>query len=335
MKKTAFDMLRITICLAAIAWLARGVSGREVASMLQHADWPLLGAAIVLFTLTPVFQALRLKLMLASRGMNLDATESLRLALAGNFLNYAAPLGSTAGDVYKAVRLARFESGGIEAAVIVMADRAIGLATLLGSVALISLAGGSESPLTALRGHMLVGCGVMGLGGILVAAVPAGVFVRWETRCGSRAAAARAVRVASTIHRLTRTPTTLLWAVLTTLAIQVAAAASFLCVALSLGFHVSPSDWTQLYAYFSAGEIVKALPGPPQGLGTMELAYATLFKGWAGPAQIVAAAMGIRLVGLVCSLPGAAMIGLAGAAAKPGPVRAGVRPALMATATQS
>ena len=79
----------------------------------------------------------------------------------------------------------------------------------------------------------------------------------------------------------------------------------FLLVALGLGFVIPATGLIDLYAYFSAGEIVKSIPGPPQGLGTMELAYRWFFGDWASASQIVSAALAIRLVGLVCALPGA------------------------------
>jgi uncharacterized membrane protein YbhN (UPF0104 family) len=115
-------------------------------------------------------------------------------------------------------------------------------------------------------------------------------------------------RVAAAMRVLLASPVALVLAVIDTLGIQMAAAGSFLCVALALGFRIDPSEWTALYAFFSAGEIVKALPGPPQGLGTMEMAYAYFFKSWAAPAQILSAALGIRAVALLCSLPGAAFL---------------------------
>ena len=55
---------------------------------------------------------------------------------------------------------------------------------------------------------------------------------------------------------------------------------------------------------FATGAVVQALPGPPQGLGTVELAYRYLFAAYGSVAQIVCLALGIRLMTLLCALPG-------------------------------
>jgi uncharacterized membrane protein YbhN (UPF0104 family) len=89
-----------------------------------------------------------------------------------------------------------------------------------------------------------------------------------------------------------------------TLVLQVAAAASFFCTGLALGLDLWQVSAWEVYAYFSTGEIVKAIPGPPQGLGTMELAYGFLFAGLGSSSQVVSAALAVRLVNLVWALPG-------------------------------
>ena len=59
---------------------------------------------LALFIHFPVVfpQAFRFRLMLAAQKIRMGYWECLKLSFAGNFLNFATPLGSNAGDVFKA-----------------------------------------------------------------------------------------------------------------------------------------------------------------------------------------------------------------------------------------
>jgi uncharacterized membrane protein YbhN (UPF0104 family) len=111
-------------------------------------------------------------------------------------------------------------------------------------------------------------------------------------------------RVDSTAVGLVRHKTILGGAILTTIVLQMIAALSFFLVAIALGFSANAGNAIEYYAYFSTGEVIKALPGPPQGLGTMELAYGYFFAPFGSLSQILYAALAIRVVALICSLPG-------------------------------
>ncbi|RMF83600.1 MAG: UPF0104 family protein [Planctomycetota bacterium] len=309
-RRIGVGLLKLTIAATAIAWVARGVAFDDVARIWSGADHSLLLGAVAVFLITPLLQAVRLRRLLRSQNIPTPIGESIRLAFAGNFMNFAAPIGSTSGDVYKAVYLSRRTRHGWEAAAITLIDRAIGLGTLLLSVTLIAQFSDPSGPLGRLRTYTaMLSIGL--LGGILLVIRAPQLGGRWTEsllrRLPRRDVVLRVVRVT---RSLLLSPRTVLAATMDTLGIQIAAAASFLCVALALGFRIGPADWTALYAYFSAGEIVKALPGPPQGLGTMEVSYGFFFASWAGASQILSAALAIRTVNLICALPGAALLSM-------------------------
>ena len=286
-------------------------------SVCQNSAAGLLLAAVVVFLAVPLLQAARLRYLLRAEGTEMDWPASVRLAFVGNFLNFAAPLGSTAGDVYKAYDAARHTRRKTEAAATVFIDRAIGLGTLLVSVGLIAALAAADSRLAPLRAYVLSLVGLMTIGGVVwfSPAIRGWDIVR---RLSARLPLSDQLRrIDSTARTLFTRPRVLLAAIGMTLALQIAAAAAFVCVAAGLGLRVNDASPLDLYAYFSAGELVKALPGPPQGLGTMELAYTYLFTGLGGAAQIVSAAFAIRLVNLVCSLPGIVLL-MVGRRAAPG-----------------
>lgn len=275
-----------------------------ISSIWQHSRKLLLLAAVGVFLLIPFLQAIRLQWLLAAQRVRMDFLDSIKLAFAGNFMNFAAPLGSTAGDVFKAWYVARRTPRGVEAGTTVFVDRAVGLGTLLLTVAAAALLNTSDERLAALRGHLIVLSTLLiaGVAFILLPPVRNSQKLRELTSRLPRGAALR--KIARTTRELLASPGLLLGAMGVTLVLQLLAAGSFLLLALALGFRVSPAEWVDLYAYFSSGEIVKAIPGPPQGLGTMELAYQYFFRNWAGASQIVSAAFAIRMVNLICSLPG-------------------------------
>ncbi len=287
--------------------------------------WLLAGIAV--FMAVPLMQGVRLRRVLRSERIEMGLWDSIRLAFAGNFLNFAAPFGSTAGDVYKAWYAARLTPRRTEAATLVFIDRLIGLVTLLLTVGLISVITPAAGPLGVLRPWL---AGMIGAG-----AVAAALWASPLRRLGAIRRLGRRLplreqlgRIDATARRLMSDRAALPVATGQTLILQTCAAAAFACVAVGLGMHVGLLNAWEVYAGFSAGEIVKALPGPPQGLGTMELAYGYLFAGMGGASQIVSAALAIRLVNLLCSLPGVAMLATGTARADMGePVKAAGQPA--------
>ena len=304
-RTVATNAIKAALAVVALWWVARGVSLSELAATWKAADRGLLAAAIAVFLVTPVLQGVRLRRLLVAQGSAISLSESIWLAFAGNFMNFAVPVGSTSGDVFKAAYLGRRMDDSWTVVVTTFTDRAIGVATLLFTVTGIALAAGPGSVLAPLRAPLV------GLSLTILAGVATLRFARLDERTARRFEklpfSALVSRTADAVRRSLESPRAVGLAILDTLGIQVAAAASFLLIAVALGFRLTPADGLDLYAFFSAGEIVKALPGPPQGFGTLEAAYGLFFREWATTSQIVSAAFAIRVVNLVCSLPGIAL----------------------------
>jgi len=91
---------------------------------------------------------------------------------------------------------------------------------------------------------------------------------------------------------------------LLTVLLQMLALASYFVVAIALTMKADAGNMLEYVAYFYTGALVQSLPGPPQGLGTVELAYRYFFAPYGSASQIVCMAFAIRLVGLICALPG-------------------------------
>lgn len=277
-------------------------------SIWRASDKALLVAALAAFLAVPLLQGARLQRLLAAHGVRMGTLESARLAFIGNFLNFAAPFGSTAGDVYKAWYATRGTDRKTEAAVVVLLDRVLGLVVLLLSVGVVALFAGAESRLAILRPYILTLIAIALVAGALWCLPPIrkpAVIRRLAAGVPHRAQLARIDQAARAMLTHWRS---LLQAALITLLLQGFAALAFVFVGTALGLRLGEVSPLSVYAWFSAGEIVKALPGPPQGLGTMELAYGFFFAGLGSTSQIVGAALGIRLVNLACALPGALLL---------------------------
>ncbi len=268
--------------------------------------------AVAIFSLAPFLQALRIRLLLRARDIDLAYWQSLKLSFAGNFLNFAAPLGSTAGDVFKAYYFSRYTHRKTEAMTIVFLDRIIGLGTLVAIVALITILSPADGRLAPLRAYMFA-LTVIGATATVAYITPqTRRLVRWDDILSRLPMSQQLIRIDHTAIALARDVRTVGAAIATSIVLQATAAASFLAVALAVGLSVDVGNVVEYYAYFSTGELIKALPGPPQGLGTLELAYGCFFAPFGSASQILCAAFAIRLVMLVCSLPGL-LIALVGA----------------------
>lgn len=275
-----------------------------LASILAGSSKPALALALLAFLATPFLQALRLHLLLRAARLGLGLRENIRLAFAGNFMNFAAPFGSTAGDVYKAVAVARSSGRPAEGATLVLFDRAVGLGTLLFSVAIFSLLSADERLLAA-RPYILT------LTILLMLGIAVYLHPLLRTRSGAlrltdRLPQAQTIRdIDALLQRSIRAPGPLVAAIATTLAIQMLAAGAFALVCTAIRLDIGAVGGVSLFSYFSTGEIIRALPGPPQGLGTVELAYRFFLAPCGSVSQILSAAVGIRMVNLLCALPGA------------------------------
>ncbi len=249
-------------------------------------------------------QALRFRWLLAAQKITVGYWECVKLSLAGNFLNFATPFGSNAGDVFKAYFVSLHTEHKTEAVTTVVLDRVIGLGSLLIVVAGITLLGPPGTRLDVLRPYML-GLIAIGVGGTALYFWPTWrkwwAKSRWLTTLPMIDHLKRVDRAA---HTLAGHTMTLVAAVLITIGLQLMALLAYFVVAVALGLDAHAGNILEYFAYFYSGVLVQALPGPPQGLGTVELTYRYFFAPFGSASQIVCMAFAIRAVVLICALPG-------------------------------
>ncbi|MEK6675178.1 MAG: flippase-like domain-containing protein [Planctomycetota bacterium] len=261
--------------------------------------------AVLIHAPVALLQAVRFVWLLGVQGIRMGYWQSVKLAFAGNFLNFAAPLGSNAGDVFKAYFASLHTTRKTEAVTTVVLDRVIGLATLVFVASLITLLSPSDNPLAKFRLYMATALAI-GAIGIVVYLLP------WPRRLLPRLLGSfhhpildQIRRVDQAARSLARHLGVVFAAVLVTAALQGLAMGAYFVVAIAVGMDAGRQNALEYYAYYAAGAVIQALPGPPQGLGTVELAYRYFFSSLGSPSQIVCMAFVSRAVVLFCALPGA------------------------------
>ncbi len=249
-------------------------------------------------------QAWRIQFLLAAQNIPMTYWECVKLSFAGNFLNFATPLGSNAGDVFKAYFVSLHTSRKTEAVTTVVLDRVIGLGTLILVVATITVLSPPGGRLGPFRNYLLT---------ILVVGA-AGTIAYFSTRVRrilprdslrKLPGSAQLQRVDQAARTLAARKWIVAGCVLITAALQAMAMGAYFVVARAMGLEAHAGNLLEYYAYFATGAVIQALPGPPQGLGTVELAYRYFLAPFGSPSQIVCFALAARLVVLVCALPGA------------------------------
>ena len=294
-----------TVAYAEVAQDEQGAPRVEygLKSVWRESDKGLLALCIVVFLPVAFFLGARLKLLLSVQDVHISLFEGIKLSFAGNFLNFAAPLGSNAGDVFKAYFVSLHTEHKTEAATTVFIDRVIGLGTLLLVVAVLTLASPGTSRLGELRWYVVSVILVGGAAGLAYLS-PLGSGLMAHRFMARLPGGRHLARIDGTVRSLARRPGVLVGAVLYTVTLQVIAIGAYFVVAQALGLRGGWSLLPEYYAYFATGAVVQALPGPPQGFGTVELAYRYLFAPFGGVSQIVSMALAIRLMTLICALPG-------------------------------
>ncbi len=270
----------------------------------QKSQKQLLLLALAIYFPIVFLQSLRIQWLLKAQEIKIGFVDAVRFSFAGNFLNFAAPLGSNAGDVFKAYFLSLHTHRKTEAVATVFYDRVVGLASLLFVVAMITLFSRPGSKLAEFRPYMLSMLG----GGIGLTIIYFAPPIRKHLLPGSMLKRIPMIdhirRADAAAHALLKHKGLVVCAILVTMLLQAIAVAAYFTIAISLAFNANLGNFLEYYTYFCTGVVIQALPGPPQGLGTVELAYSYFFKAFGSASQIICLAFAIRLLVLVAALPG-------------------------------
>ncbi len=274
-------------------------------SAMRQTDLRILALALLVFAPVPALQSLRLQMMLRAQEIHLSYWECVKLSFGGNFLNFAFPIGSTAGDVFKAYYTSLHTVRKTEAVTTILLDRIVGLSGLLVVAAVMSIFG-TDAPLLKRLG---LASGVM-----FVAVVIMALLCTWRRAVAlvprslpwKVPAAAQIKRIYAAADRLVHHKPMVLGSLLVAVVLQFIAVGTGVMCARAVSMDFSGDKIWDYFAYIGSGHVVAAIPIAPYGLGTMEAAYKAFFLGTYGTlSQLLCLAFWVRVILLVWALPGA------------------------------
>lgn len=307
-----FKVLRIVLAAAILFWIFAKLPIAEFKQVLRQsvAYWPWWLAGIALTWVGLLAASLRWYLLIRGQGVELSAIRVFRIFFIGQFFNSFLP-GSCGGDVVRAYYI--FSESPLkrtEAMSTVVADRGIGLLTLIGFSCLMlvwRLPDLLQDPRAQMAVAVMFGL-MMGAVVLLIALFHRNLFEQYalfKRLLGFSAAGAIIRRVYNAFYLYRAQPRTLIWSVL--LSLLNLAGLTFACAAFgqSLSLEVSLLEYFTLFPVIT---VVSAIPITPGALGVREGLFAELFAiTGTGIAAAVSLSLMVYMGGVLWSLFGGLM----------------------------
>jgi uncharacterized protein (TIRG00374 family) len=280
-RRTLLTAAKLALAAAILAYLVAQAHEGFSRLLQQSVSWPPLAAGILCTFAACTSSFLRWHLLIRAVGIDARLVDSLRLGALGLALNFVSP-GSIGGDFFKAIFLAHGQPGRrTEAVATVVADRVMGLLTMLVFASLGILASDlAVTPLAALRilcRAILTATAVSWAGALLL------LFVPWLT--GPRVSrwvhalpmvGGIAGRLLGAVQTYRGQKRMLLAAMGLSVLVAVFFISSYYFVAR--GLPIEEPSWTEHLVIVPVAGLVGAIPITPSGLGTLELAVEELYK---------------------------------------------------------
>lgn len=281
--------VKIALALAILCYLIIQARGAFAQLSEKAIEWPFLVAALVCSLATATLSFVRWHLLIRALGISVRLIDSLRLGSLGFALNFVSP-GSIGGDFFKAIFLAHGQPGRrTEAVASVVADRVMGLLTMLALASCGILATGllnAAAPSLRLLCQTILSAALVTWLGFALLMLVGGLSGAWI-----RGRAEAVPIVGKTIARLLGTVQVyrgrtrmLLGAFAASVAMALCFITTFYLVARGLPINEPP--WSEHLVIVPVAGLVGAIPLTPSGLGTTEFAIEELYKTMPGGDQI-------------------------------------------------
>jgi len=313
-KRLLVGLLKFGVSTAIIAYLVTKAVGdktfTDLADRPKH--WGVLAAALAACLVATLISFVRWKMLVKAVGIPLALRDALRLSFLGYLLNFVSP-GSVGGDLFKAVFLVRQHPTQRGAAIAsVLADRVIGLFSLMllcsGAILLFGQLQAANEVVRDICWGVL-GCTAAGAAGVAVLLWPGftrGGLARWLRSGGRLGPMFNSLLTA--VERYRARPSVLVIATLASLGVHVCSTLSVYLVARGMPGHV-PS-LADHFIIAPLAMLAAAMPFAFGGLGAFEGAFDLLymyvpvgaqFKGSEG----LIVAFGFRVITILIALIGA------------------------------
>jgi uncharacterized membrane protein YbhN (UPF0104 family) len=280
-RRTVLTVVKLLLGAAILVYLV--FKGRDAFAQLsaKTIDWPTLIAALFATLLMAGLSYVRWHILIRALGINARLVDSLRLGSLGFALNFVSP-GSIGGDFFKAIFLAHgHPEQRPEAIATVIADRVMGLLTMLLLASIGILAAGllnTDSANLKILYEMLLVMSAGVWGGFLLLIFLGGFTGPWIIgRVETIPIAGKTIaRMLGTVQVYRSRKLTLVAAFAVSLVMALCYVTSYWLVAEALPIR-APS-WPQHLTIIPVSGLVGAVPLTPSGLGTTELAIEEQYK---------------------------------------------------------
>jgi glycosyltransferase 2 family protein len=280
-RRTLVTVVKLVLGLAILVYLVFKARGSFAQLSNQRIDWPMIVAAFACTLIASSLSFVRWHLLIRALGIDIRLLRTMSLGALGLAMNFVSP-GAIGGDFFKAVFLAHGHPGRrTEAVATVVADRLMGLLTMLGlasgGIVISGLMRADSTSVQVLCRTILTLTAVCWSGFAMLMLFPA--------LSGSRVrkGAERVPLVGSTISRLLGAAhvyrsqrKTLVVAFGISIVMALFYVTSFYSVGRAIPVH--EPTWTEHLVIVPTAGLVGAIPITPSGLGTTELAVEELYE---------------------------------------------------------
>ena len=288
-RRAILTVVKIAIAVGILSYLI--VQARHAIGTLTErtVDWRFLTAALLFSLTTATLSFVRWHLLVRALDIKIHLTETLRLGALGFALNFVSP-GSIGGDFFKAVFLAHGQPGKrTEAVASVVADRVLGLLTMLGlasaGIWAIGLMDAGSPALSMLCRAILLATAATWLGCAVLMLVRGLSGIRIRTRLERRPLVGKTLaRLLGTVEVYRSKLPTLLVAFLVSVAMALSSVTTYYLVAR--GLPIQEPSWSEHLVLVPVAGLVGAIPLTPNGLGTTEFAIEELYKTMPGGSEV-------------------------------------------------
>ena len=284
-RRTLFTVAKLALAAAILAYLIAQAHDGFSRLSEQTIAWPLLAAGMLCTFAASTCSFVRWHLLIRAVGIDARLVDSLRLGALGLALNFVSP-GSIGGDFFKAIFLAHGQPGRrTEAVATVVADRMMGLLTMLliASVGILlsDLANASSPALRILCRAIFTATSVSWIAFALLLVVPGLSGLRMSRWAEAIPLVGRTIaRLLGAVQAFRSQKRILLAAFGLSVLVALFFISSYYLVAR--GLPIEEPSWTEHLMIVPVAGLVGAIPITPSGLGTLELAVEELYKAMPG-----------------------------------------------------
>lgn len=314
--RALWTCLKILASIVPLVWLFATIDWTQFARTVRAIPSQLLVTGVLVALFGQLLCAWRLRVLLHVQAVDVRYVSCVRLTFLGLFAGNFLP-STIGGDALKIVLLARDGHGTAVSTLSVAADRILGLAAFVLLLPTVLTTPNIVGLQSLEKSAQMVG--LAAVTGFLAMAGLGFIFLRFsKSRIAASMGMGRLAHIISTVtsmlHRWTKRPGDLFFAMVLSLAAALAGIVSVWIQAPPMGLSISLIDFVAVYAlvYFAA-----IVPISLNGVGVQEMAFVYLLpRVGATPEQAMALALITRFFLVAISLPGAVFMLRAAASAR-------------------